>query len=268
MNQTEIKPPFKCIFCNNDKSIFSSLEHIVPHSLGNDILVMERGWVCDTCNNICSTFESRVINHSLFGAERAMLGVITKKGKPARSKYGKLHWNAEPTMEKNIISIDKKELKKAPVFCNNIIIPIHDKYNYDIAKLLLKIGVEILSKAYYNESFLVNKLNESKKHIIENNSDIWPYFVIRNNEIEEHVTSIFESTPEVHQYITSLGIDIFFNEVGDDIILFFFYGHFKAGISLTSRAVNWIQVLDYWKVAYIGCPIEFKEFSSFYQISQ
>ncbi|WP_373005075.1 HNH endonuclease [Sulfurimonas sp.] len=262
MNPTRIEPPFKCIFCNSNENTFTSLEHIVPHSLGNNVLVMEKGWVCDTCNNICSAFESRVINHSLFGAERAMLGVITKKGKPARSKYGKLHWNAEPSMEKNVISIDKKELNKAPIFSNKIIIPVHDKYNYDVAKLLLKIGVEILSKAYYKESFLINKLSEAKKHIIKDDSAIWPYFVIRNNKIHEHIISIFESFPEKHKYITSLGIDIFLQDVDDDIILFFFYGNFKVGISLTSRAINWLQVLDYWRIAYVGCPIEFKNYSS------
>ncbi|NCB11142.1 MAG: hypothetical protein EOM78_05880 [Erysipelotrichia bacterium] len=103
-----MKTPFKCIFCNSAENGFTSEEHIVPHSLGNDILILEKGWVCDVCNNICSAFESRVINHSMLGAERAMLGVITKKGKPARSKYAKIHWNAEPHMEKNIISIDKQ----------------------------------------------------------------------------------------------------------------------------------------------------------------
>ena len=262
MNRTRIKTPFKCIFCNSAENGFTSEEHIIPHSLGNDILILEKGWVCDVCNNICSAFESRVINHSMFGAERAMLGVITKKGKPARSKYGKIHWNAEPHMEKNIVSIDKQGICKAPIFSNKIIIPIHDKYNYDVAKLVLKIGVEILSKAYYKDSSLTDKLTEAKKHIIEDNSANWPYFIIRNGNIQKHILSIFESTPEDHQYITSLGIDIFFHEIGNDIILFFFYGHLKIGVSLTSREVTWIQILNYWELTYVGCPIEFKEYSN------
>ena len=70
---------------------------------------------------------------------------------------------------------------------------------------------------------MIDKLTEAKKHIIEDNNANWPYFIIRNGNIQKHILSIFETTPEEHKYITSLGIDIFFHEIGNDIILFFFY---------------------------------------------
>jgi len=256
--------PFKCLFCNSTEELFSSQEHIIPHSLGNDILVLEKGWICDKCNNICSAFESRAINNSNLGAERAILGVITKKGKPARSKFGKVYWNAEPTLEKNIISIDKKDLKKTAYFYNEetnkgkIIIPIHDKFNYDITKLLLKIGVEILCKVeniiHFNSK---PSLQSAKEHVLGINNKIWPYFVILSDNIDKHLISIFSETPDTHEYVTSLGFDIFFNEVQEDIILFFTYGHFKYAINLNSRDPNWINELKKLKISYVGCPVEF-----------
>lgn len=256
--------PFKCLFCNSTKELFSSKEHIVPHSLGNDILILEKGWVCDKCNNLCSAFESRVINHSNLGAERAILGVITKKGKPARSKFGKIHWNAEPTLKNNIISIDKKDLEKTAYFYNQakdkgkIVIPIHDKFNYDVTKLLLKIGVETLcgvENAISFSSILI--LQNAKEHVLGINNKIWPYFVILSDNIDKHLISIFSETPDTHKYVTSLGFDIFFNKIEENIILFFTYGHFKYAINLTSRDPSWINELKKLEISYVGCPIEF-----------
>ena len=38
----KISPPFVCIFCESRKD-FTSQEHIIPHSLGNELLVLEKG---------------------------------------------------------------------------------------------------------------------------------------------------------------------------------------------------------------------------------
>lgn len=53
----------KCIFCGNDSSNSKSVEHIVPESLGNDKWILERGIVCDKCNNYFSReIENIVLN--------------------------------------------------------------------------------------------------------------------------------------------------------------------------------------------------------------
>ncbi len=41
----------RCIFCGQDSSASTSVEHIIPESLGNTDHILPRGVVCDPCNN-------------------------------------------------------------------------------------------------------------------------------------------------------------------------------------------------------------------------
>lgn len=90
-----MQPLFRCVFCKND-SPFSPVDHIVPKSLGNDIIVLDKGWVYDKCNNIMSTIESLVIYKSILRIERCRLVLTTKKKKPAKSKTYNITWFARP----------------------------------------------------------------------------------------------------------------------------------------------------------------------------
>ncbi len=143
------KPPFTCIFCGQTEA-FSSEEHIVPHSLGNDMLVLAPGWVCDRCNNICSGFESKALNNSILGVERCRLGVVTKRKRPARSDVHGISWFSEPGGPHNVVSAEAR-WNRIPTLLSpggssgKIVFPFHDDSCYAIARLLLKIGVEIMA---------------------------------------------------------------------------------------------------------------------------
>lgn len=260
------KPPFKCIFCNLTKEKFSSKKHIVPHSLGNNFLILDKGWVCDKCNNKCSQFESKVINHSIFGMLRAVNGVITKKGKPSRSKAYKVHWNAIPTLGKNSISVDKQDLEDKPFLKNSLvngsafILPAHTKYDSYISKLLLKIGVEFVSQFHNFDSF---DINNAKRYIIsENNNEIWPYFIIQTGNIYLHFISIFKNSKYIHSHALASGFDLYFNEIDKQLILCFKYGFLKFAVSITSNTCNWTKGLDSCNIRYVGFPIDYVNKSS------
>lgn len=265
-NPPTISPPFSCIFCQKEES-FTSLEHIVPHSLGNDILVLEKGWVCDNCNNICSRFESKALNNSILGLERCRLGVITKKQKPAKSDVHGISWFSEPNLPPNVLSAEAKWNEIPLLVSSNgnsgrIAFPVHDSSCYSIARLLLKIGIEIMSPRSICDSKTLNKIYLAKQHVLGKNKFLWPYFLIRGDEIEKKLLSVFVSTPIEHKYILSCGFDIFLHQIGEDIVVFFCYGEFRAGICLSSISTNWTQTLKEWKVSYIGCPVEFAELSA------
>lgn len=44
----------RCIFCRNPSSASTSVEHVIPESLGNKRHVLPKGIVCDRCNNYFS----------------------------------------------------------------------------------------------------------------------------------------------------------------------------------------------------------------------
>lgn len=57
----------RCIFCERDSSTSRSIEHIIPESLGNHEHVLERGVVCDGCNNyLARKIEEPVLSSGYF----------------------------------------------------------------------------------------------------------------------------------------------------------------------------------------------------------
>lgn len=69
-----------CLFCAADGP-FTTIEHVIPESLGNDDLLLE-GEVCDGCQRYFgSSIEQYVLAKSPIAAWRVMLGTTTKKGK-------------------------------------------------------------------------------------------------------------------------------------------------------------------------------------------
>ncbi len=258
-----IQPPFQCIFCDSNNS-FSSVEHVIPESLGNDILVLDKGWVCDNCNNTMSTFEGRVLSNSILGIERCRLGVITKKKRPAKSTTYGINWFAEPDKPPNRISVETN-WADCPVLwgkdyaSGKIAIPIHDETNNDISRLLLKIGVEVSSVARrLGHIDIHNDFIDAKKFVLGLSRDLWPYLMIRSGNIDKFATSLFENAPQEHADIRSCGFDIYIYFVEEELIMFFSYGYFCAGISLTSRKLDWKTILQRWNLPYVGCPIQFE----------
>lgn len=74
----------RCIFCNCDTTESKSIEHIVPESLGNNNkeLVLDRGCVCDKCNNYFSTnIENPFLSLDPIKRIRFEFDVPSKKGR-------------------------------------------------------------------------------------------------------------------------------------------------------------------------------------------
>lgn len=261
-----IKPPFMCIFCGLTGQ-FSSEEHIVPHSLGNDILILAPGWVCDRCNNICSSFETKTLNNSILGVERCRMGVITKSRRPARSNVHGISWFAEPNLPKNIISAEAT-WERIPMLLSpngnsgKIVFPLHDDSCYAISRLLLKMGLEIMAPSLGGREGILEEFQEVTNHVVQSSCASWPYFVIRSESIDKHLVSVLTSVPEEHEYVESCGFDMFLHQVDDEVIFFFRYGKFRAGICLSSRKTKWRQMLVDWDVPHVGCPVEHAELST------
>lgn len=73
-----------CLFCDSNGP-FSTVEHIIPESLGNDDLVL-KGHVCDGCQRYFGKEVERfVLEKSPIAFWRTLLGITTKKGKLPRA---------------------------------------------------------------------------------------------------------------------------------------------------------------------------------------
>jgi hypothetical protein len=72
----------RCIFCKELSDTSTSVEHVVPESLGNKTHVLPPGVVCDLCNNyFAGKVEQLVLGSEYFKALRFADSIPTKKAK-------------------------------------------------------------------------------------------------------------------------------------------------------------------------------------------
>jgi len=85
-----------CLFCKSDGP-FSTVEHIVPESLGNKHILLD-GQICDACQRyLGAKIEEYVLRRSPIGWWRVHAGVQTKNGNPPRFSF------TQPKREKGIL---------------------------------------------------------------------------------------------------------------------------------------------------------------------
>lgn len=77
-----------CIYCLGTEGSFTSEEHVVPESLGNDDAVLPKGFVCDACNNgVLSGLDSALINFEPIAFLRVQHVPYTKAGKFPKANF-------------------------------------------------------------------------------------------------------------------------------------------------------------------------------------
>lgn len=70
-----------CVFCKSVSDSSKSIEHIIPESLGNKDHVLQKGIVCDDCNNYFATKIERVLlDQPYFRNVRHRAQIENKKG--------------------------------------------------------------------------------------------------------------------------------------------------------------------------------------------
>ncbi|MYB59056.1 MAG: HNH endonuclease [Gemmatimonadetes bacterium] len=78
----------KCIYCLTENGSFTSEEHIIPESLGNDEYILPKGYVCDTCNNkVLSHLDNQLIQSAPISFLRVLFLAHTKAGKLPTARF-------------------------------------------------------------------------------------------------------------------------------------------------------------------------------------
>jgi hypothetical protein len=146
----------RCIFCKNDSTNSKSVEHIIPESLGNKSHILEKGIVCDACNNyFAGKVEKKVLEKPYFKNVRHRNFITTKKGRLVPDKTLFPHkeggW-ADVWLDENGIIFDSKDnhiinlIKEGKI--NKLILPIishPDENDYDVSRFIAKAALEFLT---------------------------------------------------------------------------------------------------------------------------
>ena len=154
-------PPYKCLFCLHKEAQFSSEEHPIPESLGNDDLILPVGFICDSCNQYFGTkIEKRILNYPPFSIERVGGAILTKKGKLA--KYEEQDFGLYSTGYWDHVIFSGTTERVTSILDENIlyVFPPTD-YGNLITRFLLKMGLELLILTDEHDTF-APKFNDAR----------------------------------------------------------------------------------------------------------
>lgn len=235
----------KCIICDQENES-NSVEHVVSESFGNKDYVMQKGEICDICNNKFSKFENKALTNTVFVMERSRFGIMTKKGKNVKGKVKELEIEGDEDFKSGHLSVKGLSADNFKDFdpvtkTGKLHISSFDKSESATSKLLLKTGIESIYKSQ-RKLFDRFNLQDLKDYLtVASNSD-WP-FIVTDFEISK-----FQSVPRYtdkynlnrkHCYLSFLEID------SETLLFKFQYGAISMVINLINRDTGWIE--DYYE---------------------
>ena len=236
-----------CIFCD---TIFtkSSIEHIVPESLGNLHYVLQANIVCDSCNNNFSKWEDKAITRSHLAFIRIKNAIKTKKGNPSSLQIGTIKALGSNRFEKDLIKINGAEKEE-------IIIQDFDKSEMATSKVLLKIGFEALYKSNI-KLFSHFNFTQLKKHLTKKDNKDWPFLTSHKQYYN------FKSIPSfTDKYnLNKIKCKLMYDEISDKILLFSFkYDYWILTSNLLNRDYSWTTPYFENDLSASLYPIHFKK---------
>lgn len=216
-NQNQIQK-MRCIFCKNDSSSSKSVEHIIPESLGNKSQILQKGIVCDCCNNYFAIkIEKPVLEMPYYKSLRGRVMLENKKGKiPTISGFTKnkdsieIIFLQDGTNTIEVIYKDEKALESL-ISHDEIYIPLipePPKNDLLVSKFIGKIAIEafarrVSSAENWQNDYVENEgLDELRKFVRYGKGyPIWPYHIRRiydENQIsyDENQNKILEKLNE------------------------------------------------------------------------
>lgn len=154
----------KCIFCKSPTSESTSVEHIVPESLGNTDHILPPGWVCDGCNNYISREVEAPFLSSWYGRNsRFEMRVPSKRGRippgtglhaQSRCKVdvcldgdGNLAISAAPGEDESRFVRTIQSHTRGSLYIPTATAPPE---NYETSRFIAKVALEILAQRCIN----------------------------------------------------------------------------------------------------------------------
>ncbi len=233
-----------CIFCDNPEP-GKSIEHIVSESFGNKRYVLDKGEVCDPCNNRFSGFEGVSLSNTIFGMERAIAATVTKKGNAVKSRIGGMTIEGSKNFTKGLITL--KNLNEVNITdfdaasgTFKLVVPAFEKTEVPTSKLLLKMGLESLFKSkpeiYHKYDF-----TDLRQYLTVVTNTDWP-FVMSKFEHDK-----FTSIPTFLDkfLLKKERLELLYSEVDAQTLLFKFrFRAISMIVNLVNRNLHWVAFYE------------------------
>jgi hypothetical protein len=163
-----------CIYCLTTTASFASEEHIFPESLGNDELVLPKGYVCDACNHgILSELDNALLKFEPIAFLQVQFVPYTKDGKLPRANFQNVY--IERTGPRNIRIVPKDKTGdirgKKPLGDDWYSFKIETRgKTFDpkpLGRALYKIALGLVALEHGNERACDNKYDAARAFILK-----------------------------------------------------------------------------------------------------
>lgn len=188
--KTTVEP--KCIYCLGTKGNFTSEEHIFPEALGNDELVLPKGYVCDRCNNgILSQLDTALIRFEPISFLQTQLVPFTKDGSLPKANFQNMTMERTSPNHIHIVPKDKSgEIKNKKSLGNGWYSyslemrgkPVTQKSIKLLGRALLKIALGIVALSQGREYACSAKFETARKFILGKGNFNNNFFIKLNNK--------------------------------------------------------------------------------------
>ncbi|NAS89853.1 hypothetical protein C4E24_09030 [ANME-1 cluster archaeon AG-394-G21] len=160
-----------CIFCKTTDGNFSTVEHVIPESIGNETLLLPRGYVCNKCNNEISNLEQDFVNSVPISAHRIFCGSVGKKGKFPSAKFSNVDLQKNsPNAITMIYPAGAKSIPKATELLDGSHLnwSLTKQFNpHVIARVLFKMGLGIVAIDRGREEALHPRYDPAREYILK-----------------------------------------------------------------------------------------------------
>lgn len=203
-----------CLYCRRSGP-YTTIEHVVPESLGNDDLILE-GCVCDSCQSYFGKeIEQYVLAKTPLAVWRAVMGIRTKKGRlptvdvsqPARVKgslpdthhrHDSLGFTAHPdgstSVDINDDSIVRGLMNGDRRQFNLVLTP---KKLSMLGRFLGKVGLGVLAASNREQAY-DRKFDRIRAYARFGSTDgIWPIFNYSEGKIGQWRKTLLGATGEI-----------------------------------------------------------------------
>ena len=142
-----------CLFCRRTDRPFSSVEHILPESMGNREWTLPAGVVCDTCNNgALAAAEKDLCEFFPIKAVRTLTATKNKKGRYPEFRFGAGTMQHDGETLRIMVNDDDDETLKEVGRDGNVVRlrtnirsdrPISERSTRRVASAMLKAALEL-----------------------------------------------------------------------------------------------------------------------------
>jgi len=190
----------QCIYCKSTTNVFKSVEHVAPESLGNEISILPRGYVCTQCNNELSRIEDNFLNTLPMSIVQFQAINIDKKGRFPSVHFQRIHFQRTSP---NSIRATSQAGRSSQITTTALPDGMHrmnipdmsSRFDYRVcARTLVKMALGVMAIKQGRDVVLQSRYDLARTFVLHGGT--FPTWLFMRKQINWHRGAAFQMWPE------------------------------------------------------------------------